>query len=392
MPLSTESRALCAYLAAAIADTPVNTDEFSSLDGERLFLLAEGHGLSGIVSYALEKYPLPLEKSVSDRFFAARMKGVFTEANQTAVADRLGRALHAAAVPHVFLKGHILRDLYPARDMRTLTDLDVLVRKESCESAKKALCDAGFSLVGEEEKDIHFTYPPLVHIELHHALAEHDFLAGSAYFDAIFDRAVPTGDGNTYRLTDEDNYLYLVFHIAKHFIKGGCGIRPLLDMWLYKQKVEFDRAYVDAVLKKLSLFSLERALCDLAEKIMAGQTIDGLSEQLLSFMLMSGTFGRQENRVGLELGGEENMSRIGYFCSRAFPSRKVLMIRFPVLKKHPVLLPFCWIIRFFDVFRPQKRARLSSEIKLSSTMSAEKSQKIVSLYDQLGIYDTLQHK
>ena len=57
-----------------------------------------------------------------------------------------------------------------------------------------------------------------------------------------------------YRLSDEDFYVFLIAHIAKHYRFGGTGIRSLLDLYVYEKSLtDLDFKYIEGELEKIGL-------------------------------------------------------------------------------------------------------------------------------------------
>ena len=84
----------------------------------------------------------------------------------------------------------------------------------------------------------------------------------------------------------------------------------------------------------------------------------GINLSEYDFILNSGTYGSLQNRV---LNGIHNNGRWEYLRKRVFLPYGEIRRAYPVLNKHPFLLPFIWIIRLGKQFKNFKRVLL--EIK-----------------------------
>ena len=138
-----------------------------------------------------------------------------------------------------------------------------------------------------------------------------------------------------------------------------------------------DRSYLDAELQKLGMADFEvdlrRVAQTVVEKDACGRALagDGTAlapdvEQMLVYMLGSGTYGTVANNVRNRLeeeaaeGGKKG-SRARYLLKRAFPPLKKLQQGYPVLKRAPWLLPGVYAYRL--VVKPFTRtARLRTEL------------------------------
>ena len=131
-----------------------------------------------------------------------------------------------AQVPYAFFKGCELRDLYPTPELRTMGDVDVLVRDEDMARTAAVLRELGYrkeeggSAVWVLKKD-RFSY------EVHRRLAFGTYwnkVDYEGYFASAFPRLVP-GEGSRRFFSPEDHFVFLCFHLAKHLNSSGAGIR-----------------------------------------------------------------------------------------------------------------------------------------------------------------------
>ena len=57
--------------------------------------------------------------------------------------------------------------------------------------------------------------------------------------------------GERYELTDSDAYIYSMFHLYKHFVYSGVGVRMFLDNYLIEKNGDIYFSYVEKIFKKL---------------------------------------------------------------------------------------------------------------------------------------------
>ena len=231
--------ALLSLLAAQLASKPLPPNLLDGLEPEKLLSLAKFCGVAGIVSRSLLDARVSLPPSMQEKMNKILFADVYAEAGQSAAADKVSEIFNRERIRHIHLKGYVMRTLYPSPEMRTSCDLDVLISPNDVLGAKNALVSEGFTFLSEEEKELHFSYPGGVHIELHRALAEERYRDGSVCFADALDRA-EKAQGYRYRQSDEDFYVYMIFHLAKHFVLGGSGVRSVLDIYIYRKKVVMD--------------------------------------------------------------------------------------------------------------------------------------------------------
>ena len=126
-------------------------------------------------------------------------------AEEPAVRKLQESRMEEEKIPYAFFKGYELKELYPVPELRTMGDVDVLVRDEDLERTAEVLCGLGYQkeegggAVWAFKKD-NFTY------EVHRRLAFGSYwndVDYEGYFAAAFDR-LTTGEGSRRYFTPED--------------------------------------------------------------------------------------------------------------------------------------------------------------------------------------------
>ncbi len=171
------------------------------------------------------------------------------------VAERFSLALEAAGVDHMPLKGLVLRDMYPYPEWRMMGDADILVRREDIPRAVALARRLGYGIGRESDHEYHLRTPEGIHVELHKSPVptyERDLYA---YFGDGWMRAVTMeGWEHRFRMTDEDLYVYLLAHFAKHYRSGGAGVRYAVDLYvLARHTKDFDHLYAEREMEGLGL-------------------------------------------------------------------------------------------------------------------------------------------
>ena len=94
----------------------------------------------------------------------------------------------------------------------------------------------------------------------------------------------------------------------------------------------------------------------LADVWFGGAESDADTEAIASYILQSSTYGIYSNNEVMQVGGikSKKKARITYFFKVIFPSYKRMKTSYPVLKYLPILLPFMWVYRWFEVLFTRK--------------------------------------
>ena len=170
----------------------------------------------------------------------------------------------------------------------------------------------------------------------------------------------------------DDFYVYFTAHSYKHFHNAGCGIRTLIDFYLFLKKNEENELlnfkYINKQLEKMDLVDFSNQISTLSIKVFDEKELTNEEMETLLFIASSGTYGTLENRVNK---GIKQKGKFKYFMSRIFPPYRFYKGAYPWAYKVPILIPIAWLCRFFRIlFKDPKRA--TTEIKTIANSKEEK--------------------
>jgi hypothetical protein len=190
-------------------------------------------------------------------------------------------------------------------------------------------------------------------------------------------------EGESYHkeLLDEFFYFYHIVHMAKHFVCGGCGVRPFLDLQVLK-RIPHDEEKRSALLKEGGLERFAAAVEKLSAIWFEGAPTDELSQSMAEYILGAGMYGDFENGVVIQKrkkGGKRK-----YVLGRIFLSKSELKRRYPKVAKSPWKAPFYQVRRWFNpLFGKKSKQRSLQELKTISNKN-EKQDKVYALLRELG--------
>ena len=204
-------------------------------DWTTLLELARLHHVEALLRYGILKAGMDIPENIQSELRAAYGKAMFQDAQQEYLANRLGEVLCNGRIPHVLLRGAILKKDYPEPCLRTMSDLDYLVRVEDYPQIKQAAEAIGGQHVHTDGGHFTFLFPPQVMVEFHPNLIYTASPVGTA-INPGWQYARPGSGPYVLELTEEGFYLNMVCHLAYHFAKGGSGVRSVLDLWIYRHR------------------------------------------------------------------------------------------------------------------------------------------------------------
>ena len=321
------------------------------LDG--LIALAERHNVANIIYLALRD--LGIENK---RLSNACLLAIFSDAKQQYYLDEIKQSFEKNKIRFLCMKGIVLKGLYPTTDMRTATDMDIYIDDENSEKAQELMTEIGFKTerFNHELQDDAYTADDIVHVELHRKL-----ISNKCRWDEkcqeIVKRITPKSESAyEYVMTNEDFYLHMIGHMAKHMKYTGFGIRMVVDVWLYleKFKSEMDFDILDERLKYCGLYDFNQVILKLNDYWFNSANASPATLQLADYVVSSGTFGTYEQLISTEAavnGGKiksKSVGKLKKILQIVFLPYRNMCTLYPNLRNMPILLPIYWLRRAFD--------------------------------------------
>ncbi len=256
-----------------------------------------------------------------------------------------------AGIDYMPLKGTNMKALYPQPELRPMGDADVLIRVPQYRQKAPAILEAlGYRFHTESDHELIWKAKDLF-LELHKRMIPSYNDKFCAYFGDGWEKAVRQ-QGCRYALPPEEEYLYLITHFVKHYRDGGIGLRHVLDLWVYLEAhPELNLAYVRQELDKLGLLEFYGNLSRLMGLWFRGGETDPVTDFLSSYIFASGSWGQlEQHTLAAGLRGQSRANRawerkLRYLLSLAFPRKNSLLGQYPILERHPWLLPGVWLWR-----------------------------------------------
>ncbi len=328
-----------------------------------VYNLAQQHSLEALTYLAIERLEEgPKGKLLtlwSERFY----KSVIIDTEQKNTFDNTLGKMKECGAQIMPIKGIVMKEYYPESSMRSMADIDILYRHTRRKDMHKSMLAGGYLVKSHDIVKYHDTYESKsgISVELHRSLLSRSDRLYS-YFEQVWKRA-KNADG-IYKMTPEDEYLYLIAHQAKHFFESGLGVRPIVDIYIFKRahKDALDMKYVRKILGRAKLVKFEKILSALADKWFTGVSSEYVNDDIEEFFLACEPHGSSTNlrinltRRMLEEGVTLPGAKRKYVLSQFFPSYKTMCEEYQSLNKAPILLPAFWTHRLFGVLFSEKNS------------------------------------
>lgn len=241
-------------------------------------------------------------------------------------------------------KGFSLKSLYESEELRFMSDIDILINKENMDKACLLLEEQGFERRTRSDHDVGFSFKPYIFLELHHTLISATEF-GKEFVNKCLSniKFLPPSKEFTFDKR-EDEFIYLLFHLLKHYVGAGSGIKNYLDMYLYLQqyKDEMDFSYIHQSYKETKY---EKECLHIEEVCL--NLFDDKYDEFVKVLIGYGTYGTLQSLYEKEMKKAQG-SKIRWLFTRAFPSFSKMKNIYRVLNKKLgfLLLPFCYLHRF----------------------------------------------
>lgn len=336
-------------IKSVILRKEIHIDDLDSFNLEKVIKYAKFHSLEYITYLGLKQLIIDEEQDIFKTFKKNATINAYKSLIQDGELEIICSELEHYKIKHMPLKGALIRKLYPDLQYRSMADLDILIPIDDLKKAGNVLKEIGYAVDNVGGNHDNYIKKPYMNIELHRGMIDESY--GVNYYDNIWDRVrLAENKQYLYELSDEDFFVFMIVHAAKHFGHGGTGLRTIIDLYYYLEQKKLDFNYINSELKSLELDKFSCTLIAISDYIFKGK-IDKIKEEdinlVLNYILECGTYGTVENSAVNSLENKDDLekSKKHLIIKKLFPPFKVMKRRNPILSKIPILLPWFWFER-----------------------------------------------
>lgn len=303
-------------------------------------------------------------KKLQAHFYGAIRHSIEQDNEMSQVLEKLKQN----KIVHVLMKGYVLKQCYPVPELRTMGDIDFLIKEEDRNRTHEILLNLGF--ICTLDKGFVWCYQKRNTIlEVHSRIIAQKVGRGidteKYYLDAIFHTEVYQGE-YTRCFTKEYHLVYLFVHAAKHFQYAGYGLRGMMDfvMFIEKYQNELDWCYIWGELDKLELSIFARAILTLCKEwfeieisFTPIQIETESYEKMKDIIFAGGVYGycgrnMETSQVRNQLEGAPNLElktlKWKAMVKMFFPNQYYMRMYMKSVEKCSLLLPVAWVIRWYQ--------------------------------------------
>lgn len=343
--------------------------------------LAKKHDLAHIVARFISQNGIDVDPTLNDKLQREDYLAAYRNRQMGYTYGEICSAFDEAGIDYLPLKGSLIRPFYPYESMRTSCDIDILVKEGDVDAAVACLVARGYTAGERNYHDVSVYSPSKIHLELHFSILENIDSLDSVLADVW--KYAKVGAGHRYELSPEFLYYHFTAHMAYHFLAGGCGIKSLMDLWILEHRMGLKVENAKELLEKGGIYKFALQMQEIANKCFAGEGLDEFSEKIFGYICGGGVYGNAENKIAVHRRG--NKGTLSYIIYRLFPPYRVIVHSYPVLKKAPILLPFCWVARWIRALFKGKASTLASQVSVSAGITDEKIKEVGDICTRLGL-------
>lgn len=374
---------LIALLANQIGNNKVSLSENPEWD--TILNLSEKAQILPMIYDAIKTLNLDIPEEIEKKYSQKFIKFATIDVQQEYIIQQLTMAFNENNIDYSLLKGSSIKKLYRNPLFRCMGDIDILIRAEQYSEIKKIMLKFNFFEREETVHELIWTKPPFICIELHKMLIPKYNSDFYTYYGDGWGKMIRC-DGCMYKMTPEDEFIFLFTHFSKHYRDGGIGVRHLVDLKVYMDNYSLNEPYIIAELKSLHLEQFYENVVDTINVWFNGRNETTVTKIITNTIFQSGSYGNPEKFDDANaLRATKQYSniftaKIAYIIKLIFLPLSSMKKRYPVLNKYTFLLPIFWCIRWGDVL-----INHNDRIKLQSKRAKKICDKDVSNYEnELG--------
>ena len=327
---------------------------------DNVWSLAQRHDLAHLAAHAIPVGKISNNDILSE-FQTAKTQAIYRYLRLDHAYQQVCAILEDAYVSYIPLKGTVVREYYPEPWMRTSCDIDILVHENDLDHAVQSLTKQGWCIEGKKNyHDISLRSSSGVHLELHFSIKEN-----IGYIDEILEKvweysALVKGKQYEYRQVSEFLIFHLLAHMSYHLLKGGCGIRSVLDIWILRNNIAYDENLLRALCQEGRLERFHDNVVLLSKVWFEACEHTPTTQYMEKLILDGGVYGSLSGRVILEQG--QYGSKMNHFTHRLVLPYHKLKAKYPILERHKVLTPIYQVVRWIQIFMNNRLRRSLNEL------------------------------
>lgn len=370
---------------------------------KELYDVSLSHNLSGAIYSQLKLLPdfNTLDSDIINLFNRDYRISIILATKQNEIIKEIDILLNKNNIYHIFLKGACIRQLYPIPEMRTMGDIDILIKENDLPKTNQCILSHGY--INTHATDYgHWNYiKNNILLEIHNKSFYKEIKPNSnvlKHFNNIWTYTKENHEYN-FLLNENENFIYLLMHLIKHLYHESCGVKMFMDIAVFyiTYKNTLDWEYINKTLIEINLEDASNLIFYICNKWfdtdikIRFEYKKETYEEFSNFVLIGGRFGYKQGtvyskRYRQDISDNKNpiVSRIKYYQHFILPNKERLINdKYIYLKTYPYLLPIAQIHRLYKKLFCE-RTKTNRKIKAITNANRE-AQHSIELFKKLNL-------
>lgn len=365
------------------------------IDWDKVIKVFKKHELAGILYYQCRNYISDNDNNTIKRLSASAM---YYYGNRIWLENRIRKALDEKKINYFFVKGSALAEFYPNPSDRTMGDTDIVIHPEDRKKVDGILISLGIKNIHKIEiGDWQYHYNNM-EIELHDHLIYKIQNDDNKYYE-FFNNCWEYERKGV--LDWSFHFLFILYHIRKHFMNQGVGFRHFVDVAiLTKYNKMLNWSWIKNKLIELNMWEFAQRVFFL-NKYWFGITVPldisnydkTFFQQATRQIFYNGIFGydNSENNGNFAINNINRANKQGYGIRRMFSllfPRYEIMSKFDYckfMKGHRWMLPAAWAYRGVRVLKGKRLLKALKGAASSSFVSKSKVKERTKILEEWGL-------
>ena len=383
--MDTVVQVLFSIIKNVIDETESDNIDFYNLTEEqqkKLFEIADKHSLAHLIAQGLgfEHADLEIVRDFLQVLCTELQKYEIVQRELTEICDMFEKL----NVPYIPLKGSRLCKYYPEAWMRSRGDLDILVHRSDIHRSVTELCTYhGYEFDKDNYHDMSLIAPSGLTFELHFNIQENNKRLDKV-LSRVWDYSYQNS-GSCWQQSNEFFVFHQVAHMAYHFLGGGCGIRPFIDLYVLKNKFYYNESGVIELCKEAHIQTFYSYAKQLVGVWFEGKEHTNITRKMEEYVITGGVYGSMENSINMSRNKNTDNKSSSYIISRLFMPYNNLIILYPSLKGHKYLLPYYEVKRWCSLLNKNKLKRIKKELNINSKLTMSSIESVGDLLENLDL-------
>lgn len=356
----------------------------SVLNGNQLSLELNNDDLRRLLYISKEQSLLPyIYYATKDKRFENFTLGALVlDTKFSSLENELDDFFNKNNIRHFYLKGTIIKDLYPQTYLRTRGDIDVVVDKTDYKKVIKLLLNEGYKKTDDKEPHHTEFLKDNMMFEVHTGILFEDNKILDNYFGK-YDNNLEKVNETRYKLDDTFHLVYVISHFSRHICEGGAGVRPLIDIYLCLTKTNINKELLIEDLKQLGLYKLFNMVLNCLSTYFSYNEMKFEKVNInvfVDFLIKCGIHGlSSENNREANNMARKKQSKIRYIFGKIFPKYSFMKTKYPYTK-FVLLLPIGYIHRLIKGIFVDRR-----KISEVTSVTDNKTKELENMFETIGL-------